>query len=166
MIERPKIHWHIFPETIVFQNRWELLLLFALFGLSWVLASSIKETFLGWHGSFVSKKCKKAWRAAPLYIFWTVWNERNKIAFKDDELSFQRLKNSFVCILWSWTKMFVEDGPLTLVSFFDGLATCWWFLSRFIKKKTSLFLFYFFHFILKSYRIFILKSYTLPQVGE
>ena len=44
--------------------------------------------------------------------------------FENEELSNQRLKNSFVCILWSWTKMFVEDGPLTLVSFFDGLATC------------------------------------------
>ena len=36
---------------------WDLL--FHLFGLSWVLPSSVKETLLSWHGSFVGKKRKK-----------------------------------------------------------------------------------------------------------
>ena len=49
---------------------WELL--FTLVGVSWVLPSSVRETLLSWHGSFVSKKRKKVWRAAPLHIFWTV----------------------------------------------------------------------------------------------
>ena len=45
---------------------WDLL--FTLFGVSWVLPSSVRETLLSWHGSFVGKKRKKVWRAAPLYI--------------------------------------------------------------------------------------------------
>ena len=49
---------------------WELL--FTLVGVSWVLPSSVRETLLSWHGSFVGKKRKKVWRAAPLHIFWTV----------------------------------------------------------------------------------------------
>ena len=46
---------------------WDLL--FNLFRVSWVLPSSVRETFLSWHGSFVGKKRKKVWKAAPLYIF-------------------------------------------------------------------------------------------------
>ena len=58
---------------------WDLLL--TLFGVSWVLSSSVRETLLSWHGSFVGKKHRKVWRAAPLYIFWTVWKVRNSLAF-------------------------------------------------------------------------------------
>ena len=65
--------------------------------------SSVRETLLGWTGSFVGKKHKIVWRAGPLCIFWTVWKTRNRIAFEDEVLSFQRLKNSFLNLLWSET---------------------------------------------------------------
>ena len=44
-------------------------LIFALFGVHWVLPNSIKETILGWNGTFVGKKRKKAWNATPLCLF-------------------------------------------------------------------------------------------------
>ncbi|RVW98801.1 putative DNA helicase MCM8 [Vitis vinifera] len=69
-------------------------LLFSLFGVSWILSCSVKETLLGWHGSFVGKACQKAWQAAPLCIFWT--KERNLLAFGNKEFLLQRLKNSFL----------------------------------------------------------------------
>ncbi|RVW75063.1 hypothetical protein CK203_056012 [Vitis vinifera] len=55
---------------------WELL--FNLFGVMWVLPSSVKEILLGWYGVFVGKKRVKVWGAAPLCLFWTVWKERNR----------------------------------------------------------------------------------------
>ena len=61
-----------------------------------MLSSSVRETLLNWHDSFVGKKCKKVWRAAPLHIFWTIWKARNRLAFKDDMLSIQQLKYSFI----------------------------------------------------------------------
>ena len=73
---------------------WDLL--FTLFGVSWVLSSSVRETLLNWHDSFVGKKRKKVWRVAPLHIFWTIWKARNRLAFKDDMLSIQQLKYSFI----------------------------------------------------------------------
>ena len=100
---------------------WELL--FTLVGVSWVLPSSVRETLLSWHGSFVSKKRKKVWRAAPLHIFWTVWKTRNRLAFKDDELSIQRLKYSFLLSLWSEAKLFIVECPLTMVNFIDWLGS-------------------------------------------
>ena len=36
------------------------LLIFSLFGVQWVMHSSVKKHLLGWHGSFVGKTMKKA----------------------------------------------------------------------------------------------------------
>ena len=47
---------------------------------------------------------------------------RNRIAFENEELSIHRLKNSFVCNLWFWTKLVVNEGTLLLFSFFDWLG--------------------------------------------
>ena len=88
-----------------------------------MLPATIKATLLGWDGSFVGKKRKGVWRASPLCLFWTVWKARNKVVFKEEELSIQRLKNSFVYFLWSETKLFIKDGPSTLVDFIDWVGT-------------------------------------------
>ena len=99
---------------------WDLL--FTVFGVSWVLPYSVKETLLSWHGSFVGKKRNKVWRAAPLHIFWTVWKARNCLAFKDDVVSIQRLKYSFIFCLWTETKLFIVDCPLTIANFIDWMG--------------------------------------------
>ncbi|RVW62551.1 putative ribonuclease H protein [Vitis vinifera] len=99
---------------------WDLL--FTILGVSWVLPCSVKETLLSWHGSFVGKKRKKMWRAAPLHIFWTVWKARNCLAFKDDMVSIQRLKYSFIFSLWAETKLFIIDCPLTIANFIDWMG--------------------------------------------
>ena len=96
---------------------WELF--FTLVRVSWVLLSLVRETLLSWHGSFVGKKHKKVWRAAPLYIFKTVWKARNRLTFNDDVLSIQRLEYIFVFSLWLEAKLFIADRPLTLVKFID-----------------------------------------------
>ena len=88
-----------------------------------MLPSSVRETLLSWHGSFVGKKRKKVWRVAPLYIFWTVWKAINRLAFKDDVLSIQKLKYSFVLSIWLEAKLFIVDYPLTIVNFIDWLGS-------------------------------------------
>ncbi|RVW89588.1 hypothetical protein CK203_036425 [Vitis vinifera] len=69
-LEKEEIIDHLLLHCTKTRVLWDLL--FNLFGVSWVLPSSIRETLLSWHGSFVGKKRKKACRAAPLFIFWTV----------------------------------------------------------------------------------------------
>ena len=98
-------------------------LVFSLFGVAWVLSCSVKETLLGWHGAFVGKTRKKAWQMTPLCIFWSVWKERNLLAFGNEELSLHRLKYSFVCNLWSWVRASVVLSPSSLVSFLDWLGS-------------------------------------------
>ena len=98
---------------------WDLF--FTLFSVLWVLPLLVKEVLLGWHGLLVGKKRRKVWRAAPLCLFWTVWKERNGIAFENKEFSIQRLKYSFVSNFWSWAKPCIDEGPTSLINFFDWL---------------------------------------------
>ena len=43
--------------------------------------------------------------------------------FEDDVLSIQRLKSSFVFLLWLETNLFIKDGPSTLVGFLDWVGS-------------------------------------------
>ena len=79
--------------------------------------SSVRETLLGWNGFF-----KLVWRAGPVCIFWIVWKTKNKIAFKDEVLSIQRLKTSFLNSLWLGTKLFTKDGPSTFLELLDWVG--------------------------------------------
>ena len=95
------------------------ILLLSFFGVSWVFPFSVKEIFLGWKGSFVGKKMREVWQVGPLCLFCVIWKARNKIAFEDSVLSLQRLKASFVYLLCSETKLWIKDGPSTLIDFVD-----------------------------------------------
>ena len=48
------------------------LLVLSLFGIPWVIFASVWDTLLVWQGSFVERSSRKAWRVAPLCIFWTI----------------------------------------------------------------------------------------------
>ena len=99
---------------------WTLLLSF--FGVSWVFPRSVNETLIGWRGSFMGKKRKVTWLLGPLCLFWVIWKARNSIAFEDGVLSIQKLKISFVYLLWSETKVWIKDGPSTLLDFIDWVC--------------------------------------------
>ena len=52
-------------------------------------------------GLLGGKKRRMIWNSVPRCIFWTVWMEKNRIAFRDGTLVVQRLKHSFVSNLWN-----------------------------------------------------------------
>ena len=55
---------------------------------------------------------------APLFLFWTVWPERNRTAFEDVAPFAHRMKISFLCTLWSWANLCSVDNIDSLVDFF------------------------------------------------
>ena len=72
----------------------------------------------------MGKKRKNIWNSIPLYIFWTVWKERNWLVFRGGEsLAIQKLKNSFVCSLWSWAQVYIGEESLSLLGFLEWLAS-------------------------------------------
>ena len=70
-------HW---IHCTVARELWDLVL--GLVGVKWVFPNTVKEVLYSWGGSFVGKKKKKFWNSIPLFIFWMVWKERNRLAFR------------------------------------------------------------------------------------
>ena len=100
-----------------------------LFCVNWVILLTVRDIFLDWFASFVDKKCRKAWPIAFLYLFWTIWKEINMIVFYNEDLLIQRMKNSFICNIWSWTKSCLDVGHFFLINFVDWLSSCWGLVS-------------------------------------
>ncbi|WJZ93749.1 hypothetical protein VitviT2T_012666 [Vitis vinifera] len=112
---------HILLHCTVVRVLWEIV--FVLFGIQWVFPETVKDMLFSWRGSFVGKKRKKVWTSIPLCIFWTVWKERNRLAFRGGFLSIQKLKNSFVCNLWSWARVYIGEESSSLIGFLEWLAS-------------------------------------------
>ena len=122
---------HLFLVCIKARMLWNVIL--TLFGVHWVLHSSVKGNLLGLHRSFVGKRREKAWRAAPLCLMWTLWKERNGRAFNDVEQSNQDIKYSFLYNFMNWARVYIEDYTLFMIDFIDWL---------FVKRMTFLLLCY------------------------
>ena len=45
----------------------------------------VEKVLLDWNGIFVRSKRKKTWKTAPLCLFWTIWNERNRRSFENSQ---------------------------------------------------------------------------------
>ena len=58
----------------------------------------------------------------PLYVYFGQCG-RHMLAFDNEELSIQRLKNSFVCNVWSWSRLSIDMNPISHVSFIDWLGS-------------------------------------------
>ena len=99
---------------------WHLIL--ALFNVQWVMPISVKDVLLSWQGSFVGKKRKKAWRATPLCLFWTLWKERNWRAYEDLELIGHAILCSFIYMFLQWVRIHLGSSTLSLFDFIDWLG--------------------------------------------
>ena len=95
----------------------------SLFGAQWVFPETVKEVIISWKGSFVGKKRKRIWRSIPPFIFWTVWKERNRLAFRGGELAIQKIKYSFVCNMWGWEKLYNGAESRSLIGFLEWIAS-------------------------------------------
>ena len=70
----------------------------------------------------MGRKRKKIWNSIPLCIFWTVWKECNRIAFREGSLAIHRLKNSFVYNMWRWNRLYLGDEASSLLGFLKWMA--------------------------------------------
>ena len=84
---------HIMLHCTVVKILWEIAL--AIFGVQWVFPESVIEVLLSWRGSFVGKKRKDTWNSIPLCIFWTVWKERNRLAFRGGVFRYTKIQEFF-----------------------------------------------------------------------
>ena len=87
--------------------------------MMWVLPLLVREILLGWYGLEATKGVEDN----PLMFVLMVWMERNHIVMENEEFLFQRMKNYFVFSFWSWTKLFIDLGFLSLINFFQLIVS-------------------------------------------
>ena len=90
--------------------------------MGWVLPFSVRQAFLSWQGAQVGKKRKKVWKVVPLCLFWTIWCERNRVAFDNEAFSVYRLKSSFICNFWSLSNVYSGDRDKSLLDFLTWMG--------------------------------------------
>ena len=99
---------------------WVLFL--AIVGLSWVFPRTVRQTLLAWQSVNVDRKPMRIWMEAPLYLFWIVWQARNRVVFEDIASSAHRMKITFSCTLWSWANLYSVDNTDSLMNFLVWLG--------------------------------------------
>ena len=85
--------------------------------------SSVRGVLLSWTGVPIGKKKKKAWKVAPLCIFWSIWRKGNRRAFEDKECLDQTFKSSFLYLFWDWVTVYIEDSITSLIDFVNWLGS-------------------------------------------
>ena len=81
-------------------------MVWALFGLQWVMPHGVSDLFSSWQGSFGGHRSIDLWRAVPHCVLWCIWRERNSRCFKGNERSTSDLKSLLLHTLLVWISSF------------------------------------------------------------
>ncbi|WMV15667.1 hypothetical protein MTR67_009052 [Solanum verrucosum] len=95
----PKSINHLFLHCTVATDLWNMFC--SLFGLTWAMPGSLRETFVCWSSWKVGKSIKKIWSLVPACILWCLWIERNKRCFDGIPTPVSSLKASYLISLFS-----------------------------------------------------------------
>ena len=83
--------------------------------MDWVCSFLVKYLMVGWTTLTIRKKAKKLWQAALSSLCWAIRKERNVVVFDNVIFSPERLKNSFITSLTSWTGL-IYEGEYSIVN--------------------------------------------------
>ena len=96
-------------------------MVWALFGLQWVLPHGFSDLFLSWQGSFGGHRSIDLWRAVPHCVLWCIWRERNSRCFEGKERSISELKSLLLHTFLEWSSSF---NLYTCSNFLEMLDLC------------------------------------------
>ena len=99
---------------------WDLFL--AITDYNWVFTLTVLQLLIAWQSASVGRKRKRVWLTAPFCLFWTLWKERNSVAFENEAPFAHRMKSVFLFTLWSWAKLYSVDNLNSLVGFLSWLG--------------------------------------------
>ena len=74
-----------------------------------------------------AKSAKRLGRRPPYVSFGQFERKGTKLLLKMRNFQIKGWKTLLFVILWWWTKVFIDDGPLSLINFIDWLALFSWF---------------------------------------
>ena len=90
------------------------------FGLQWVFPNRVVDLLSGWW-NLLGKHNSDIWNLIPPCLLWTIWRERNRRIFEDKEKSQDQLLESFVCLLFEWSRVWGFTSSTTVLHFISSL---------------------------------------------
>jgi hypothetical protein len=93
---------------------------YRLFGVEWVMPSSVLDVLSGWSSLLGRGSVSRIWKKVPLCVLWDLWRERNARLFEDVEVSVGALCRNMLNMLYLWV---AANSPGRL-SFADFLHSC------------------------------------------
>jgi len=95
---------HLLLHCPIAYDLWSMV--WALFGLQWVMPHGVSDFFSSWQGSFGGHRSIDLWRAVPHCVLWCIWRERNSRCFEGKERSTSDLKSLLLHSLLEWSASF------------------------------------------------------------
>ena len=108
---------HLLLHCPYAKELWDMI--FALFGIHWVMPKQVIEVFCCWKGSMGRHKNIGIWKAIPHCLMWGIWRERNARIFEGCELSIADLKQCFYRLLMEWMAAIGLVRFSNLIEFID-----------------------------------------------
>ncbi len=110
---------HLLIHCAIALDLWNTVL--RSFRVLWVFPDRIANLLFGWHNCF-GKHNSEVWNLVPLCLMWTVWRERNRRTFEDEEHSNTKLTELFFGLLFDWVQVWGFTSEISLADFFVSLS--------------------------------------------
>ena len=86
-----------------------------------MLPSQVSEVLLGWSNWF-GKRSSSVWNLIPSCLMWTIWRERNKRTFDNQETLMAKIIELFFITLYDWSRAWGLTHSPSVGEFLDSLA--------------------------------------------
>ena len=109
---------HLLLHCAYAKELWDLV--FAMFGISWVMPARVRDLFDCWLGKMGKHPIHMIWRAIPHCLMWCLWRERNLRIFEGCGQHVAELKMMFLHTLFEWmasTRLFGFSSFLEFIDF-------------------------------------------------
>ena len=85
---------HLLLRCSYAKELWDLV--FAIFGVHWVMPRRVIDLFMCWRRRLGSQQCSVIWKAVPHCLMWCIWKERSARTFEGCEKCIIELKFHFM----------------------------------------------------------------------
>ena len=92
-----------------------------LFGIEWVMPGSVADLLFCWY-HWLGKHSSNIWNLVPGCLLWTIWIERNRRSFEDEEKTVVQLLEHCQQTLFDWSRCWGYSDCSTLLDFLSSIS--------------------------------------------